>query len=270
METFFYKISQHNRNYWPGAHRSLTAGAGNDFYSIEAFSKFPDARRIDIRATVRDVRQEIQVRRYYQRSRIPVTIIIDGSASMRYAGRTGQINRFIHSAVASIEKLKDKYKCFYCNEAISELAIHDIHTFNLEASLDQVAGSGKSAAGLARIYKRLPVKGSLVFLVSDYHLADAFIARVLASFQNHWLVPVVVWNKQERQYPRFGIAKLQDSESGAGRTVFFTPGKKALYEHRWHTRKKRLNRLFSAAGVIGFFMEGEFEAGAMTRYFAEQ
>ena len=270
METFFYKISNRNRNYWPGAHRSLTAGSGNDFYSIEAFSKFPDARRIDIRATARDVRQEIQIRRYYQRSRIPVTIIIDGSASMRYAGRISQINRFIYSAVMSIEKLKDKYKCFYCNEAISELAIHDIHMFNLDASVEKAAGAGKSAATLAQIHKRLPAKGSLVFLVSDYHLEEVFIAGVLASFQNHWLVPIVAWNKQERQYPRFGIAKLQDAESDAGRTIFFTPGKKELYENRWKTRKKRLNRLFSGAGVTGFFMEGEFEPGAMTQYFAEQ
>ncbi len=270
METFFYKISNNNRNYWPGAHRSLTAGSGNDFYSIEAFSKFPDARRIDIRATVRDARREIQVRRYYQRSRVPVTIIIDGSASMRYAGRIEQINRFIYSAVLSIEKFKDKYKCFYCNEDITELPVHDIHTFNLAAYVDKTGQYGKSAAALAQVHKRLPARGSLIFLVSDYHLEDSFIARVLASFQNHWLAPVVVWNRRERQYPRFGISKLQDAESGAGRTIFFTPAKKQLYENRWKNRKKKLNRLFSEAGVTGFFMEDEFEPGAMTEYFAER
>ena len=244
METFFYKISNNNRNYWPGAHRSLTAGSGNDFYSIEAFSKFPDARRIDIRATVRDARQEIQVRRYYQRSRVPVTIIIDGSASMRYAGRIEQINRFIYSAVLSIEKFKDKYKCFYCNEDITELPVHDIHTFNLAAFVDKTGQYGKSAAALAQVHKRLPARGSLIFLVSDYHLEDSFIARVLASFQNHWLAPVVVWNRRERQYPRFGISKLQDAESRRRPDDFFHARQKTTVREQVEKQKEKIKSSF--------------------------
>ncbi len=69
-----------------GAHPSAAAGGTGVFRDAVPFSRCPDARRVDLLATVRDPFGETYVRRFEQRMAVDVYALVDLSASMRYRG----------------------------------------------------------------------------------------------------------------------------------------------------------------------------------------
>jgi Mg-chelatase subunit ChlD len=74
-----------------GAHSSSEIGGLGVFRDQTPFLRYPDARRVDVRATLRDPFGETHVRRFEQRSAIDVYALVDLSASM---GFVGAVDRF--------------------------------------------------------------------------------------------------------------------------------------------------------------------------------
>ena len=95
-----------------GAHGSSEVGGFGVFRDQASFLSYPDARRIDLRATLRDPFGETYVRRFEQRNAIEVYAIVDLSASM---GFVGAVDRFeiaceICSALAfSVTRIGDRF-----------------------------------------------------------------------------------------------------------------------------------------------------------------
>ena len=85
-DTFDYHINWKSRGYHPGQHKSDQRGMGIEFAGHATIIDYPDPRRIDIRQTIRDPFEQIQVRIFNQRSATPVIIASDLSASMNFGG----------------------------------------------------------------------------------------------------------------------------------------------------------------------------------------
>ncbi len=67
-----------------GRHPSSRRGASSEFYDYRAFTPGDPARSIDWRAYARSDR--LYLRRFHHESQLTITIILDASASMRFAG----------------------------------------------------------------------------------------------------------------------------------------------------------------------------------------
>src|SRR5690349_19661192 len=83
-----YCLAWRSRAVRAGSHRSTHRGGGGLFHDLASLLDHPDPRRIDVRQSLRDPFEAIHVRRFEQKSAVAVTMLLDVSASMSFAGRT--------------------------------------------------------------------------------------------------------------------------------------------------------------------------------------
>jgi hypothetical protein len=108
---------------------------------------------------------------------------------------------------------------------------------------------------------------SLVFLASDFHLAEPTIDRLLAALAPHAVVPVVLWDEQEHTLPAAGFASVVDAESGAKRFLWLRPSLRVRYEQRLLDRRAELAQRLTREGLPPLFLSAPFDADAVSAYF---
>jgi len=86
---FFYRIPGIHEGIRPGAHRSRSPGAGQEFTGHLRLFDAPDVRQLDLKASLQDLRGEWLVRAPRQRSALRVHTLVDVSPSMAFRGAAG-------------------------------------------------------------------------------------------------------------------------------------------------------------------------------------
>ncbi len=79
-----------------GLHRSPLHGLSVEFADYREYTPGDDLKRIDWRAYARS--NKFQIKRYEEESNLRCSILLDASASMRYAGRTSSQSKFAYAA----------------------------------------------------------------------------------------------------------------------------------------------------------------------------
>ena len=100
IEDLLYRPRGRFRSSQIGAHSSSQVGGFGVFRDQTPFLRHPDARRIDLRATLRDPFGETHVRRFEQRSGVDVVALVDVSASMRVRAKKFEIAADLCAALA--------------------------------------------------------------------------------------------------------------------------------------------------------------------------
>jgi MoxR-like ATPase len=90
---FHYRMPGRVGGQRPGAHRSTTAGSGQEFIAHLNLFDRPDPRRLDLRASLRDPEQRWLVRVTRQRAGVPVYLLADVSTSMRFGSGASKLER---------------------------------------------------------------------------------------------------------------------------------------------------------------------------------
>ena len=86
---FYYRLPMRAGSQRPGSHHGSSHGNGQEFVTHATLFSRPDPRRLDVRASLRDVRGDWLVRVMRQRVGVPVWLAADVSASMVFgASRT--------------------------------------------------------------------------------------------------------------------------------------------------------------------------------------
>lgn len=271
-----YRLGSAALGHFPGHHRSRRGDSGFEFRGHASLLDAPDPRRIDLHASLRDPFGNWAVRIYSQRKAIPVAVVADVSASMGFAGTQRKLDvvaDFVDSLAWSAWRTGDSFGFVACDAAVrEELLLPQSRARASAGALTQALRTlqprGRSAQGLIGAARRLPQRRALVFLLSDFHLPLAEVSAVLASLAHHDLVPVVLWDPAEFALTApHGLARVVDPESGRERLVWWRP---ALRE-RWHAqrlqRRDDLLQAFRAQRLRPLFMEGAFDADAVTRHF---
>jgi uncharacterized protein (DUF58 family) len=273
---FHYTVRWRAPGAHPGGHPSGQWGGGWEFAGHAPFVHSPDPRHIDIRASFHDPFEQIVVRRFRQRSAIPVFVLADLSASMGFRGAFGKIEtlaRFTASAAYSAYRSGDPFGFVGCDEAVRldlllPLRLHKGAAPGLYERLRQLEPSGRSAEGLHQAASHLGRQRALVFLVSDFHHPLDRIDGLLGSLARHDVVPVVLWDPAEyERLPAYGLAHLEDPETGERRRLFLRPALRERFRQAFAARRADLVHLCTQRGREPFFMEAGFDADALSRYF---
>jgi hypothetical protein len=132
-------------------------------------------------------------------------------------------------------------------------------------------GAQTSVVGLEEAASHLAGQQGLVFLVSDFHWAlGGGLNSVLDLLAHASVVPVVVWDPAETSPPeRNALASLRDAESGARRTLWVRPKLRQQWLQAVLRRRTEIDSFFAARGIQPFYIEGSFDADALSRYFFE-
>lgn len=279
MKEIHYRVSAPVLGGFPGAHRSPRGDSGFEMRGHAALLDAPDARRLDLHASLRDPFGDWRVRVYSQRKSVPVVVLADLSASMGFAGlrrKAAVMADFVASLAWSAWRSGDSFGFVGCDAAVREDWLQ-LPTRSraagqvLAQALRDWAPAGTSARSAEGLLEAGPYLGrqrALVFLLSDFHLPLDLLQKVLDRLTGHEVVPVVLWDEHEFDLgERNGLAEVLDAESGRRRLVWWRP----LLRERWQRaradRRAALQQVFARERQKPLFIEQGFDADAVTRHF---
>lgn len=276
IKEFSYHIGWRNRGRHPGRHASTQRGMGMEFIGHTTLVAYPDPRRIDLRQTIRDPMEQVYVRLFNQKSATPVFAICDMSGSMNFGAKTRKIRRaadIIESIAQSASRNADPFGFVGFDEVVREdwistASFKSQRAIELMERLKEHHPQMVSGNGIADVWRYLPRERSLVFMVSDFHMPLTQLEEALANLLKHHIVPVVLWDADEyTSLPEFGITAVTDPESGMKRTLFLRKEYRDRIIAAFEARREAIYKLFMQFDMPPFFVEGEFDADALTEYF---
>lgn len=284
---FHYRLPGRFGGQRPGAHQGTSLGAGQGFAAHRRLFDHADPRRIDLRASLRDVRGDWLVRVQRQRVAVPVQVVADVSASMHFGARRSKLE-----VVADfVEALG--HSAFRAGDAVGLLAFDHGVRDDLYAPPRHSRGTGTALAqalrhcaaestfqpdashlhtpqALSSAVARIAGRGGLVFLVSDFHWPLEPLVGVLGQLAPACVVPLVVWDPAETEPPAaHTLLALSDAETGQRRTLWMREPVRREWAAAVERRRQALQVLFEAEGMAPFFLGGRFDAEALTRHFME-
>ena len=272
IRSFHYRLAHPGYSVFPGAHPGQVVGSGQLFKRHEPLLASPDPRRIDLRASLLDPFLSYRVRVFQQHSKLAVYVIADLSASMR--GKLAALADFVLSAAQSALETGDSFGFIGCSRHLDRhwllpagQSMQPVR--ELATRLRTYAGRGE-ANSLAQAVRRLPTRRSLVFWVSDGHLAAESLRQALQPLATHAVVPLVWWDEAEyRALPDWGLVRFQDAENGRGKTLLMRPALKQRIVDSFEQRRLLLQQSFRAFGMEALFITGGYRAEALERYFLQ-
>ncbi|WP_213954776.1 DUF58 domain-containing protein [Variovorax sp. dw_954] len=273
-----YRFATPAMGHFPGHHRSTRGESGFEFRGHASLLDAPDPRRLDLHASLRDPFGNWVVRVYSQRKSIPVVVVADLSASMGFAGTRRKLDvlaDFVDSLAWSAWRTGDSFGFVGCDAAVrDDVLLPPTRMRGVGATLAQalrgLALEGESARGLLSASRYLGRQRALVFLVSDFHLPLPEVEALIASMAHHEVVPVVLWDPIEFSLTaQRGLANVMDPESGRRRLVWWRPALRDRWRAAQEQRREALLHLFRADRLKPLFIEGAFDADAVTRHFMQ-
>ena len=276
IDEFHYVVNWRASSPHPGSHPSSLKGGVEEFAGLVPFMAAPNARHLDLKASLTNPFETLLVRSFHQKSNIPVIVLADASASMGFVGRSDKrdlIARFIISAAWSAFRHGDRFGAFMGDDALFEgLSIPIRHykggISGVYEHFLKAPRTGSGIRGLVDAAARLGRQKALVFVVSDFHLSEDQIERLLEPLARHDVVPIVLWDSAEYSHlPDYGLVLVEDPETGKRQRFFMRPSLRELIQHRFAERKKELEHFFRIRGISPFFMVDRFDADALTQFF---
>ena len=276
IEEFHYTLSWRASSPHPGSHASHQQGGAEEFAGLVPFFAHPNPRNLDVRASLTDPFGQLAVRRFRQRSQISVWVLADLSASMGYHGKASKPERLARFAAAtawSTFRHGDRFGFVGADTRVREelfvpLRLQKGGAPGLYDTLRNFTYQGADSDGLLAAVERLGRQRALIFLVSDFHFSLESLDRLLTALSRHDVVPIVLWDSAEyAALPAWGLALLEDPETGEQRRLFMRPQLKQKFLEHYAQRRDALSQCFRQRGRSPFFMADDFNADALTRYF---
>src|SRR5262245_37266254 len=174
---FHYRLPRRLGAWRPGSHPAATLGEGQEFVAHASLFDRPDPRRLDLRASLRDLRGDWLIRVNRQRAAVPVHVLVDVSASMAFGSprpKLAVVTDFVEALGQSAFRVGDAVGMAAFDE-------HERMDMYVPAMLSRGTGArmasllracearGRDANGLIEVAQRYAGRAALVFLVSDFH-----------------------------------------------------------------------------------------------------
>ncbi len=275
-DEFAYRLPWPVDSAFPGSHASRYTGDGQRFRGLSPLLRHPDPRRLDLRASLRDPFEQLQVRVMQARSRAQVFVAADLSASMGSGAKLALLRRIAVACAWSAARSGDSFGFAAGAEQLREdLLLREargLHVADeLQRRLAGVAAAGANCRALLEIAALLPRRRALVFLLSDFFLPPPLLADILASLDRHAVVPIVIEQSADHTLPaRFGLSLVRDRESGESRLLVLTRALRRRVEQSYARWREEIATICERSGALPFHVRDRFDAARLTDYFLRQ
>lgn len=252
-----FQTSQQHRSNLGGEHRSRQRAPSPDFADYRPYQHGDDVRRIDWNVYGR--LGELQIRQTEAQLRVPVTLLLDCSASMHW-GEPDKLEfaRDLATALSRIALVRSDSVSICCQgQELRELGpVTGIRKFGVvEQFLRESVPSGRTdllataRAGLARL-SRSPTRRGMVVLISDL-LSISERAALFALLRDSAATAVVlhVVSREEAEPEALGDIDLVDAESGQVVEVGLSVDTLRRYRKRYESWLREMERQCGEHGV---------------------
>ena len=209
-----------------GLHRASVHGSSVEFAEHKEYSPGDELRHVDWKAYAKLDRY--YVKQYEQESQLTVYLVLDASASMKFAGGGVAKLEFAGLVLAALAYLvvqqQDKVGLVACGDRGVETIVppraRTSHLHDLLGVLDQVmqrggVGDESPAAALERIAELARHRRALIIVASDLFDADDEVVKRLCALraQHHDVSVLHVLDPHERTFPYDGLTEFHALES---------------------------------------------------------
>jgi len=209
-----------------GMHRASVHGSSVEFAEHKEYSQGDELRHVDWKAYAKLDRY--YVKQFEQESQLTVYLVLDASASMKFAGGGLAKLEYAGLSLAAIAYLviqqQDKVGLVACGDRGIETMVppraRTTHLHDLLGVLDGLmtkggTGDESPAEALGRIAELSRRRRSLIILASDLFDPDDETIRALANLraQHHDVSVLHVLDPHERTFPYEGLTEFQALES---------------------------------------------------------
>jgi len=275
LEDFHYQVAWRSHSAVPGHHFSTQSGGGYEFHGHASLIANPDARHLDVHASLHDPFGQFVVKTFRQRSSIPVYVLADLSGSMGFHNNHSKIRILAHFAATTA------YSAYRTGDPFGFIGCADEVDWDLFLALrwqkgvmgeifDRLASfepQGTSVEGLFEAASLIGKRRALIFLISDFHFPLNKLKAIMECLTRHDVVPVVLWSSMEFELPNWGIYRLCDPETGEERCLFMRPRLREKMRDLFLQRHDSLTQACLSYGRRPFFVIDRFVPEAMSRYF---
>ena len=257
-----------------GAHPSRMIGGDGVFRDQTLFVRCPDARHIDLRATLTDPFGETFVRRFEQRQAIEVYALVDLSRSMAYEGKASKIVLAASLCVSlaySVTRIGDRFGLIGCDDRIREdlflPATQARRTAILAAErLLKAPCYGQSVEGFLDAAAVLCGRRKFVVLISDFRQSFGFLEKLFDALSAHDVAPICLHDPEEENPPRWGLMEITDLETGQHRLMVLRPSLRARWLAFEARRRLALERLARRHGRPLYTVKGHIDSRDLSRH----
>ncbi|MGE5184668.1 MAG: DUF58 domain-containing protein [Acidobacteriota bacterium] len=209
-----------------GLHRASVHGSSVEFAEHKEYSQGDEIRDLDWKAYAKLDRY--YVKQFEQESQLTVYLVLDASASMRFAGAGMKKLEYAGLLLAALAYLviqqQDKVGLVTCGDRAVETVVppraRTTHLHDLLGVLDQVIAKGghgdeSPAHALGRIAELTRRRRALVVLASDLFDPDDTTIGALAQLraQRHDVSVLHLIDPHERSFPYEGLTEFRALET---------------------------------------------------------
>lgn len=252
-----YRIVWRSRVLRQGAHRSTQSGAGGLFRDFANLLAYRDPRRIDLRQSVRDPFEALHVRRFEEKSQIGVTMLLDVSGSMGFAGSARKMDLAADLAqvfATGVRRAGDTFALYAADDRVrEELSVPATRSrageTDMVAAIRAYRPSRSGAAGLVEAALHIGRRRNLVVVVSDFLLPEAQLEALFEALMGHDVVPIrIASSRESATLPAWGLLELSDLETGRRRLVAMRPALREAWQRRIEARRSFFRALAARYG----------------------
>lgn len=284
QDEFNYRFPNNVFGHIPGAHTGSSLGAGDRFAGFADLFDYPDPRRLDIRASLRNNlssgtvtdRNRWLVRRYQQRSSITLWLLADMSKSM-------SISRVNHSQLANLAQmighsaisLGDRFamagfdSTWRQDISIMPTTQRSMPLLAADMIRNADAATNPGVDGLIDAANVITSSHAMVFLASDFCVDISLVEKTLRQLSHYTVVPIVWQHHDVDHFPSHaGWTEMRDSETGQNRSVWMRPSMKKSWQQAMNNHFEQLAACFMHHRVKPLFVDGDVTGEQLTHYFS--
>jgi len=279
QDEFRYRYPHRVYGSLPGVHHGKSLGTGDSFAGFASLFDYPDPRRLDLRASIRDNLStggdSYLVRRYQQRSPITLWLLADLSHSMAMSNvdqdKLANLAELVaHSAVS--------YGDRFGLAGFDATVRHDVHMMptrqrsmpSIAADMirDAAPATDAGVGGLIHAANMITSSNAIVFLASDFCCDIGEVDRTLRQLSRYTVVPVVWKHDDINHLPSHaGWMEMRDSETGERRSVWMRPSIKKRWQQTMNDHFEQLTACFMRHRVRPLLTDGDVTGEQLTNYF---
>jgi uncharacterized protein (DUF58 family) len=239
-----------------GEYHSVFKGRGMEFSEVREYQFGDDIRTIDWNVTARFDHPFVKV--FEEERELTLMLLVDMSGSQEFGTKAKSKMEIAAeiSAILAFSALKnnDKVGCILFTDKIEKFIPprkKKTHVLRIiREILDFTPENKKTNIRLALEYFNSAIKRkSIVFLISDF-LDEGYDSLLKVVARKHDFVSIVLQDEKETAFPKAGLIRLRDPETGIERVV---DASHPAFQHLFRTvapkRAQALNKLFSVGKV---------------------
>ncbi len=216
------KTKRLSSNVFAGEYHSAFKGRGMAFSEVREYSIGDDMRSIDWNVTARMRAPYVKV--FEEERELTVMLLIDMSASGNF-GTQEQLKKDLITELSAVVAFSatqnnDKIGVIFFTDKIEKFIppkkgkshilriIRELINFEPTSKLTNIA---QALQYLTNVIK----KKSVVFLISDFYTNENYTDALKIINKRHDVVALKISDKHETEFPKIGLVKLQDNETGS-------------------------------------------------------